>query len=62
MNVLNPEVIVLGGLFGRIQPFVGPDLDGALDRMALSAPRGLVRGRAGGSLIVQPLRLQEAVA
>ena len=43
VNVLNPEVIVLGGLFGRIQPFVGPDLDGALDRMALSAPRGLVR-------------------
>jgi predicted NBD/HSP70 family sugar kinase len=43
VNVLNPEIIVLGGLFGRIQPFVGPDLDGALDRMALSAPRGLVR-------------------
>ncbi|HET9344817.1 MAG TPA: ROK family transcriptional regulator [Candidatus Limnocylindrales bacterium] len=43
VNVLNPEVIVLGGLFGRIQPYAGRALDGALDRMALSAPRGLVR-------------------
>jgi predicted NBD/HSP70 family sugar kinase len=43
VNLLNPEIIVLGGLFGRIQPHVGPALDGALDRMALSAPRGLVR-------------------
>ena len=29
VNVLNPEVIVLGGLFGRIQPFVRPGLSTA---------------------------------
>jgi predicted NBD/HSP70 family sugar kinase len=43
VNVLNPEVIVLGGLFGRIQPYTQRALAGALDRMALSAPRSLVR-------------------
>ena len=43
VNILNPEVIVLGGLFGRIQPYAGRALDGVLDRMALAAPRGLVR-------------------
>jgi predicted NBD/HSP70 family sugar kinase len=43
VNILNPEIIVLGGLFGRILPFVGKDLDEALDRMTLAAPRGLVR-------------------
>ena len=43
VNVFNPEIIVLGGLFGRILPFVEGSMHGALDRMALSAPRGLVR-------------------
>ncbi|HEX5013524.1 MAG TPA: ROK family protein [Candidatus Limnocylindrales bacterium] len=43
INTLNPEVIVLGGLFGRIQPYTGQALESALDRMALSAPRRLVR-------------------
>ena len=43
VNVFNPELIVLGGLFGRIHPFVGAGLEHELDRRALAAPRGLVR-------------------
>jgi predicted NBD/HSP70 family sugar kinase len=43
INIFNPELIVLGGLFGRIHPFVGAALEHELDRRALPAPRGLVR-------------------
>jgi predicted NBD/HSP70 family sugar kinase len=43
VNIFNPELIVLGGLFGRIHPFVGPMLEHELDRRALAAPRQLVR-------------------
>jgi predicted NBD/HSP70 family sugar kinase len=43
VNVLNPELVVLGGLFGRIQPFAGPALRTELDRLALGASRELVR-------------------
>lgn len=43
VNIFNPELIVLGGLFGRIHPFVGPGVEHELDRRALSAPRRLVR-------------------
>ena len=43
VNVFNPRLIVLGGLFGRIHPFVAPTLEPELDRRALPAPRALVR-------------------
>jgi predicted NBD/HSP70 family sugar kinase len=43
INLLNPRLIVLGGVFGRIHPFVARTLEGELDRRALSAPRALVR-------------------
>lgn len=43
VNVLNPQLVVLGGLFGRIHPFVSRTLEDELDRRALSAPRRLVR-------------------
>jgi predicted NBD/HSP70 family sugar kinase len=43
VNLLNPELVVLGGLFGRIHPFVADSLEAELDRHALSAPRELVR-------------------
>ena len=42
VNILNPRLIVLGGLFGRIYPFVAA-LEDELDRRALAAPRRLVR-------------------
>ena len=42
VNVLNPEMIVLGGVFGRMHPFVGGALRAELDRLALEASRELV--------------------
>ena len=43
VNVLNPRLIVLGGLFGRIHPFVSAALEAELDRRALPGSRALVR-------------------
>lgn len=43
VNLLNPRVIVLGGLFGRIHPFVEATIEAELDRRALAAPRALLR-------------------
>lgn len=43
VNVLNPQLIVLGGLFGRIHPLVERTLEEELTRRALPAARGLVR-------------------
>ncbi len=43
VNVLDPRLVILGGLFGRIHPFVRDSLEGELDRRALAAPRALVR-------------------
>lgn len=43
INVFNPRLVVLGGLFGRIHRFVGRTLDEAIQRTALPAPRSLVR-------------------
>jgi predicted NBD/HSP70 family sugar kinase len=47
VNVLNPGLVVFGGLFQRIHPYVATIVDEELDRRALSAPRGLVRVVAG---------------
>ena len=43
VNLLNPQLVVLGGVFGRIHPFVSRTLESELDRRALAAPRGMVR-------------------
>ena len=43
VNVLNPRVIVLGGIFGRHLPVRRRTLEAELDRRALPAPRALVR-------------------
>jgi predicted NBD/HSP70 family sugar kinase len=43
VNLLNPELVVLGGRFGRMVPFIRAVLDEELDRHALAAPRALVR-------------------
>ncbi len=42
INVFNPRLVVLGGLFGRIHPLVGEIIEAELDRRALPAPRRLV--------------------
>jgi predicted NBD/HSP70 family sugar kinase len=43
VNLLDPELVVLGGLFGRTYPFVAASLADELTRTALRAPRELVR-------------------
>jgi predicted NBD/HSP70 family sugar kinase len=43
VNVFNPKLVVLGGLFGRIHPFVMQTVSAVLDNRALQASRELVR-------------------
>lgn len=43
VNVFNPGLVVLGGRFSRLYPFVAPTIEAELDRLALPAPRRLVR-------------------
>jgi predicted NBD/HSP70 family sugar kinase len=43
LNVFDPEVVVLGGLLGRLHPFVRSRVDAELDRLALRASLSLVR-------------------
>jgi predicted NBD/HSP70 family sugar kinase len=43
VNVFNPRLIVLGGLFSEVHPYVRLRIEQELDRRALSAPRALVR-------------------
>jgi predicted NBD/HSP70 family sugar kinase len=43
VNVFNPQVVVLGGLFGRIHPFVETTVATELDRLALPQTREAVR-------------------
>jgi predicted NBD/HSP70 family sugar kinase len=43
VNMLNPRVVIMGGLFSRIYPFIADRLEAQLDRFALAAPRALVR-------------------
>ena len=42
VNVLNPQLIVLGGLTGRIHPYAWQSLQAELDRLALRASRDVV--------------------
>lgn len=43
VNLLNPRLIILGGLFGRIHPYIAKSLEVELDRSSLSAPGELAR-------------------
>jgi predicted NBD/HSP70 family sugar kinase len=43
VNILNPRLIILGGLHGRIHPYVRDVLEAELARRALPAPRALVK-------------------
>jgi predicted NBD/HSP70 family sugar kinase len=43
INVLNPRLVILGGLFGRIHPFVAKALHAELGRRAMPATLKLVR-------------------
>ena len=56
VNVLNPRLVVFGGLFGRIHPYVAAIVDAELDRGTLAAPRRQVRVVAGALGAEAPLR------
>jgi predicted NBD/HSP70 family sugar kinase len=43
VNLFNPALVVLGGVFGRMAPFVADEIEEALDRRALRGPRDVVR-------------------
>ena len=43
VNIFDPRIIVLGGRFARLMPYVSAVLEAELDRHALAAPRDLVR-------------------
>jgi len=43
VNLFNPSLVVLGGVFGRMAPFVAQEVEEALDRRALRAPREVLR-------------------
>jgi predicted NBD/HSP70 family sugar kinase len=43
VNVFNPQVVVLGGLFGRIHPFVETTLEAELARLSLPQSREVLR-------------------
>jgi predicted NBD/HSP70 family sugar kinase len=55
INILNPRLIVLGGLFGRIHPFVAESLRAEIDRLALRASSELVEVRPATLGIDSPL-------
>jgi predicted NBD/HSP70 family sugar kinase len=55
VNILNPQVIVLGGLFGRIHPFVAASLRTEIDRLGLRASSELVEVRPATLGIDAPL-------
>ena len=42
VNVFNPRLIVLGGRFGRLHPFVCEGVEAELDRRALAGSRAIV--------------------
>jgi predicted NBD/HSP70 family sugar kinase len=43
VNVLDPRLIILGGQFAPLYPFIEGPIEAGLDRHALKAPRQLVR-------------------
>jgi predicted NBD/HSP70 family sugar kinase len=43
VNLFDPDLVVLGGLFARIHPYVGRQVEAQLELRALPAPRALAR-------------------
>jgi predicted NBD/HSP70 family sugar kinase len=43
VNVLNPRLVVLGGIYGHLLPAVRPAVEAELERHSLRGPRGMVR-------------------
>ena len=47
INIFNPTLVVLGGVFQRVHPLIAADLDAVLDRRVPRASRELVRVVSG---------------
>ncbi len=71
VNVLNPRLVILGAMLGRIHPFVRETMEAELAQRALSAPGGLVRIvpatlgvdaplRGAAELAIEPLLMDPA--
>jgi len=43
VNIFNPSLVVLGSVFGRMHPYVSAQVEQALDRGAMDAPREMIR-------------------
>ncbi len=55
VNVFNPTLVVLGGIFERIHPHVAATVEAVLDRRALGASRDLIRVSPGSLGVDGPL-------
>lgn len=55
INVFNPTLVVLGGVFVRVHPLIADELDSALERRALQASRERVRVIPGALGVDGPL-------
>jgi predicted NBD/HSP70 family sugar kinase len=55
VNVFNPTLVVMGGIFERIHPHVSATVEAVLDRRALAASRELVRVSPGSLGVDGPL-------
>jgi predicted NBD/HSP70 family sugar kinase len=56
INILNPELVLLGGELTASYPFVRPSLEAELDRRVLRAARGIVRVVPASLGVDAPLR------
>jgi len=56
VNVFNPELVVLGGLLGRIHPLAASSIERELQRRSLAAARALVRVVPASLGVDAPLR------
>jgi predicted NBD/HSP70 family sugar kinase len=43
VNVFNPSLVVLGSMFGRMHSYISAQIERALDRDAMAAPREMIR-------------------
>jgi len=55
VNVFNPTLVVLGGIFERIHPHISESVEAVLDRRALAASRELIRVSPGSLGVDGPL-------
>jgi predicted NBD/HSP70 family sugar kinase len=55
VNIFNPRLVVLGGIFGRIHPFIEATVAGEMERRTLAGPRPMVEVVPAGLGVDAPL-------